>query len=64
MHHRLVRWTEGVQIPPFVKREKDGRNWLHMDPNNNRSWPQRVISLWELIIIIIIIIVITAQRRT
>ena len=25
-----------------------------MDPNNNRSRPQRVISLWEVIIIIII----------
>ena len=29
-----------------------------MDPNNNRSRPQRVISLWEVIIIIIIIIII------
>ena len=29
-----------------------------MDPNNNRSWSQRVISLWEVININIIIIII------
>ena len=39
-----------VQIPPL---EKDDSNWLHVDPNNNRSRPQPVISLWEVIIIII-----------
>ena len=27
------------------KKEKDGRNWLHVDPDNNRSWFQRAISL-------------------
>ena len=37
---------KGVQIP-------DNRDWLHMDPNNNCSRLQRVISLWEVIIIII-----------
>ena len=34
--------------------EKDDRNWLHVDSNNNRSWLQRVTSLWEVVIIIII----------
>ena len=53
MHHQLVRWTEGVQIPPVRKREKDSRNRLHVDSNNNRSWPQQAISLWEVIIIFI-----------
>ena len=38
------------------KKEKDGRNWLHVDPNNNCSWPQWMISLWDIIIIFIIII--------
>ena len=37
------------------KKEKDGRNWLQVDPNNNRSRSQRVISLREVIIIIIIV---------
>ena len=41
-----------------LEKEKHGRNWLHIDPNNNRSCPQRAISLWEVIIIIIIIIII------
>ncbi len=36
------------------KKEKDERNRLHMDPNNNRGWPQQAISLWEIIIIVII----------
>ena len=27
------------------KKEKDGRNWLHVNPNNNRSWLQWAISL-------------------
>ena len=43
---------KGVQVPPSVKRKND-RNRLHVDPNNNCSRPQRVISLWEVIIIII-----------
>ena len=38
------------------KKEKAGRNWLNVDPNDNRSWSQRVINLWKVIIIIIIII--------
>ena len=42
---------KGVQISPSVKKEKDDRNWLHMDPTNNRSRPQRMISLWEVIIL-------------
>ena len=33
------------------KKAKEGRNWLHVDPNNNCSWSQRAISLWEVIII-------------
>ena len=53
---------KGVQIPPSVKK-KDDRNWLHVDPNNNRSRPQRVINLWEVIIIIIIRKPITHLRR-
>ena len=32
-----------------------------MDPNNNRSRPQGMISLWEVIIIIIIIIIIPME---
>ena len=44
---------KGVQIPPSVER-KDDSIWLYVDSNNYRSWPQRVISLWEVIIIIII----------
>ena len=36
-----------------LQKEKDDRNWLHVDPNNNRSRPQGVISLWEVIIITI-----------
>ena len=44
---------KGVQTPPSVTKIDD-RNWLHVDPNDNRSRPQRVISLWEVIIIIII----------
>ena len=44
---------KGVQTPPSVKKIDD-RNWLHVDPNDNRTRPQRAISLWEVIIIIII----------
>ena len=32
-------------VTAFRKKGKDGRNWLHADPNNHCSWPQRVISL-------------------
>ena len=35
------------------KKKKDGRSWLHVDPNNNRRRPQRMISLCEVIIIIL-----------
>ena len=34
------------------KKEKDGRTWLHVDPNSNRGWPQWAITLLEIIIII------------
>ena len=29
------------------EKEKDGRNWLHVDPNNSRSSHQRFIDLWD-----------------
>ena len=32
---------------------KDGKNWLLVDPNDNRSRPQLAISPWEVIIILI-----------
>ena len=28
-----------------LQKKKDGRNWLHVDPNNNSSLPQRVMRL-------------------
>ena len=39
--HQLVRWTEKLQILTSVK----DRNRLHVDPENNRSWSHRTISL-------------------
>ena len=34
MHHQLVRCTEGEQIAPSIKKN---RNRLDVDPNNNRG---------------------------
>ena len=36
-----------------LQKERDGRNWLYVDPNNNRSWSQQTICLWEVIVIVI-----------
>ena len=45
------------------KKERDGRNRLHVYPNNDHNWPQREISLREIIIIIIIVIIKICQLR-
>ena len=34
---------------------------MRIDPNNDRSWSQRAVSLWKIIIIIIIIIIVPKE---
>ena len=39
------------------QKKKGNRNRLHLDSKNNRSWPQRTISLCEVLIIVIIMLI-------
>ena len=47
MHHQLVRWIERVQIPAVSKKKKTKETDRIVHPNNNCSWSQWMISLWD-----------------
>ena len=46
----------GADTAVCKKKKKSVEIGCIVNPNNNRSWPQWIISLWEVIIIIVIII--------